>query len=71
MFGRSGKSQSELVLSLQNRVAELEREVQQLRRHHLRLAELTDVVQELLIPMAGRDQDKIDAAIARFNQSLG
>lgn len=71
MFGRSGKSQSELVLSLQNRVAELEREVQQLRRHHLRLAELTDVVQELLIPMAGRDQDKIDAAIERFNQSLG
>lgn len=71
MFGRSGKSQSDLVLSLQNRVTELEREVQQLRRHHLRLAELTDVVQELLIPMAGRDQDQIDAAIERFNQSLG
>ena len=34
------------------RVAELEDEVQECRQLNLRLAELTDVVQELLLPVA-------------------
>jgi hypothetical protein len=55
---------------LAQRVAALEADVLELRRHHLRLAELTDVVAELLVPMASRDQDKIDEAIAKFNESL-
>lgn len=55
---------------LVERVARLEQEVADLRRHNLRLAELADLVQELLVPMAQRDQERVDAAIAAFQQSL-
>ncbi len=55
---------------LAERVARLEREVADLRRHNLRLAELADVVQELLVPMVQRDQERVDAAIAAFQDAL-
>lgn len=55
---------------LVDRVARLEQEVADLRRHNLRLAELADLVQELLVPMAQRDQERVDAAIAAFQDSL-
>jgi hypothetical protein len=55
---------------LEQRVADLEAAVSQQRRHNLRLAEITDVVQELLVPMASRDEEKIQQAIATFNKSL-
>jgi uncharacterized coiled-coil protein SlyX len=58
------------VRDLEERVARLEGEIAELRRHHLRLAELTDVVTELVVPLASRDQDRIDRAIESFNQSL-
>ncbi|MGI8521710.1 MAG: DUF6752 domain-containing protein [Nocardioides sp.] len=56
------------VRSLEQRVADLEADVIELRRHNLRLAELTDVVSELLVPMASRDQAAIDAALERFTE---
>jgi uncharacterized coiled-coil protein SlyX len=56
---------------LDDRIAELESDIAELRRHHLRVAELADVVQELLVPMASRDQARIDAAIEKFQRSLG
>ncbi|CAB4692281.1 MAG: hypothetical protein F2667_02600 [Actinobacteria bacterium] len=55
---------------LEARVKMLEADMAELRRHHLRLAELADVVQELLIPMADQDRERIDAAIASFQASL-
>lgn len=55
---------------LVERVESLEADIVELRRHNLRLAELTDVVQELLVPMASRDQARIDAAIEKFNESI-
>ncbi len=55
---------------LAERVARLEREVADQRRHNLRLAELADGVQELLVPMAQRDQERVDAAIAAFQDAL-
>ncbi len=55
---------------LERRVADLEQDVLELRRHNLRLAEIVDVVQELLVPLASRDQERIDAAIEKFNESL-
>lgn len=58
------------VEALEQRVADLEADVAELRRHHLRLAELTDLVQELLVPMASRDEDRIAAALERFNESI-
>lgn len=58
------------VARLEERVADLEADLTQLRRHHLRLAELADVVQELLVPMASRDEAAIREAIERFQESL-
>lgn len=55
---------------LEQRVADLEADLAQVRRHNLRLAELTDVVQELLVPMASRDEAAIETAIERFRESL-
>jgi len=55
---------------LAQRVSDLEADVLELRRHNLRLAEIVDVVTELLVPMSSRDQDKIEAAIEKFNESL-
>ena len=37
---------------------------------NLRVAELVDLVQELLLPVASQDKDKIDAALAKFQRSL-
>ena len=58
------------VAQLEQRVADLETDVAEMRRHNLRLAEIADVVQELLIPMASRDEVKVQEAIERFNKSL-
>jgi hypothetical protein len=63
-------SKREQLAELQERVAGLESEIAELRRHHLRLAEIADVVQELLIPMASRDESRISEAIEKFQQSL-
>jgi hypothetical protein len=53
---------------LRERVAELEREVQESRRLHQRLAELTDVVTEVLVPAADREDEKIRAILATYNR---
>lgn len=54
---------------LERRVADLEADLTQLRRHNLRLAEIADVVQELLVPMASRDEEAIQEAIKRFQET--
>ena len=58
------------VAELEQRVADLEADMAEVRRHNLRLAEISDVVQELLIPLASRDEAKVQEAIERFNKSL-
>lgn len=55
---RPGVTQSEL-LKLRDRVAELEGEVQETRRLTMRVAELLDLVEELLVPIAQRDEEKV------------
>ena len=52
------------------RIDELEAEVQENRNLNLRVAELVDLLQELLIPVASQDRDRIDAALAKFQRSL-
>jgi hypothetical protein len=59
-----------LVTELLARIDELESAVQENRNLNLRVAELVDLVQELLIPVASQDKDKIDAALAKFQRSL-
>jgi flagellar biosynthesis/type III secretory pathway chaperone len=56
--------------ALRDRVAELEEEVQECRQLNLRLAELTDVVQELLLPIAQRDEQKISEIMERYPKGL-
>lgn len=58
------------VRELEQRVADLEADVTEMRRHNLRLAEIVDVVQELLVPMASRDEARVQEAIKRFQESL-
>ena len=73
--GRSRLKQAGTVrvdmVKLAARVSELEAEVQECRQLNLRLAELTDIVQELLLPASQRDQDKVDELLARYAQNLG
>ena len=63
--------QPEALEELTARVAALEDEVRECRRHQLRLAELTDVVQELLLPVSQRDQAKVDELLERYTAQLG
>jgi hypothetical protein len=59
------------VARLSKRVAELEDEVKECRRDQHRLAELTDVVQELLVPLSRRDQAAVDEVLAKYTEQLG
>jgi hypothetical protein len=52
------------------RLDELEAAVQENRNLNLQVAELVDLVQELLIPVASQDKDKVEAALAKFQRSL-
>lgn len=58
------------VRRLEERVAELEADMAEMRAHNLRLAEIADLVQELLVPMASRDEAAVERAIERFQGSL-
>ncbi|MBZ5737304.1 DUF6752 domain-containing protein [Nocardioides mangrovi] len=55
---------------LEERVADLEADLTEMRQHNLRLAEIVDVVQELLVPVATRDEARVQEAIERFRESL-
>jgi hypothetical protein len=59
-----------LVGELLERIQELEAEVQENRQLNVRLAELIDLVQELLLPVASQDRAKIEEALAKFERSL-
>ncbi len=52
------------------RIEKLEDEVVELQRHYVRMAELVDVVQELVLPVAQRDEARIADAVESFNKSL-
>lgn len=55
---------------LRRRIEELEAEMQECRALNRRLAELTDIVQELLVPAARRDTDRLDDLLARYADRL-
>lgn len=59
-----------IVDDLLTRIEQLEDEVQENRNLNLKLAELIDVVQELLVPVASQDRERIEAAVAKFERSL-
>ena len=45
--------------------------MQECRQLNLRLAELTDLVQELLLPVAHRDEARVAELTERFARQLG
>jgi hypothetical protein len=52
--------------NLADRVAALEEAVQENRALSVRLAELTDVVTELLLPVAARDERKLEELLEKY-----
>ena len=52
------------------RLAALEAEVQENRQLHRRVAELTDVVAELLLPVADRDEERMTELLAAYRARL-
>lgn len=65
MFGR-GNPQGRAAGNLERRVAALEDAVQANRALNVRLAELTDVVTELLLPVASRDEEKLEELLEKY-----
>jgi hypothetical protein len=55
---------------LRERVAALESEVQESRRLNRRIAELTDVVQELLLPEPQRDEERLSKRLETYASSF-
>ncbi|MCY4725444.1 hypothetical protein NYO98_04065 [Nocardioides sp. STR2] len=70
MFGlgnrREHRSGPETGGDLERRVAALEEAVQENRALNVRLAELTDVVTELLLPVAARDEEKLEELLGKY-----
>lgn len=58
------------VAELEKRVEVLDKEIQECRQLNLRLAELTDVVAELLLPVAQRDEAKVAEVMERYSKGL-
>ena len=56
--------------NLQRRLDELEAEVQECRQLNLRLAEVTDLVEQLLLPIAAQDQERIAAAVEKYSRAM-
>jgi len=65
-----GRTQAEIE-RLRERVAALEEEVRECRRHHHRTAELTDLVQALLVPLATRDEAELQRLLRDYTEQLG
>lgn len=58
------------VRKLTARVDELEAEIQEARRLNKRIAELTDIVAEVLLPVDQRDDERIREGLARYIKTL-
>ncbi len=56
-------------LSIPERIRDLEAGVQENRRLNRRIAELTDVVAELLVPLADRDEAKVQELLATYRRT--
>ncbi len=56
--------------ALNRRLDVLEAEVQECRQLNIRLAELTDLVEQLLLPIAAQDQEQIAAAVEKYSRTV-
>lgn len=56
--------------TLMTRMSALEARLADMESHHVRFAELIDLVQELLLPIAVRDEEKVAALVEKFTDEL-
>ena len=54
-------------VALYRRVVALEREIQESRQLNQRLSDVIDVITEILVPLADRDDERLSAALARLD----
>ena len=55
-------------LNINQRLRALEAEAQENRQLNRRVAELTDLVTELLVPVEDRDEDRVETLIADYRK---
>jgi hypothetical protein len=55
---------------LEQRIEAMEDEMQEHRQLSRRVAELTDLVADLLVPLAKHDQAKVDAIVEDYRASI-
>jgi uncharacterized coiled-coil protein SlyX len=67
----SRKDLEERVEALEATVASLEERVAEGQALHQRFAEVLDVVTELLVPLAGRDEAAVQATVSKYVDELG
>lgn len=68
--GIAGRFRAPATHDLRKRVARLEAEVQECRQLNLRLAELTDLVTDLLVPLARGDEAATREVLAKYQESI-
>lgn len=68
---RGLKSRRESTHALRKRVATLEDEMQETRRLNRRLAELMDVVEELLVPLSQQDRERVETYLESNTTRMG
>jgi hypothetical protein len=68
--GPAGQKALRQVAALRKRVDRLEAELQETRQLNRRLAEVTDVVAELLLPGHERDEERLRAALEDYDRGI-
>jgi hypothetical protein len=56
--------------SLRGRVLRLEQELEADRQLHRKIAELSDVVAELLVPIQDRDEARVSEVLAQYRKTI-
>jgi hypothetical protein len=67
---RSDDEAARVGRGIEARVAALEEAVEENRRLNQRLADVIDVVTEVLVPAVDRDDERLKAALANLNKTL-
>ena len=55
---------------LRERVAKLEQDMQESRQLNQRLAEITDVLAEVLLPAEQRDEERLAELLAKYDKAI-
>jgi prefoldin subunit 5 len=66
----AGRVTQDQMHELERRLDQLQEEVDENRRLNERLSDLIDVVAEVLVPAADRDDERLRAALEKLNQKL-